>query len=218
MAELIFACGEVEEERPETQILYNHMKINNQPAPMDQQQISGRRNAIQAEHSKSGGIQDAQVNRNEETVSADQTSKYLKVLSQLENLLAVDALPEAALEGFVGAVKKKIDQLSDAEKQRILKLPEAKALELKDLQELPGKIQESMVGLSQAKGMLKLLKTPQFAKFMQGDRDGVSPGTYGRNGVIKTAGNPSAAIGALENTLPVTTISTTATPNHAVAG
>ena len=39
-------------------------------------------------------------------ISKDKTSKYLKVLSRIEGLLVKDALPEAAVKGFVGAVKK----------------------------------------------------------------------------------------------------------------
>ena len=35
----------------------------------------------------------------------NETSQYLKVLSRVENLLIQDKLPDAAIEGFAGAVK-----------------------------------------------------------------------------------------------------------------
>ena len=40
------------------------------------------------------------------------TSQYLKVLSRVENLLIQDKLPEAAIEGFAGAVKNQIDAMT----------------------------------------------------------------------------------------------------------
>ena len=39
----------------------------------------------------------------------NETSQYLKVLSRIENLLIQEKLPDAAIEGFVGAIKKQID-------------------------------------------------------------------------------------------------------------
>ena len=39
----------------------------------------------------------------------NETSQYLKVLSRVENLLIQDKLPDAAIEGFAGAVKNQID-------------------------------------------------------------------------------------------------------------
>ena len=59
-------------------------------------------------------------------ISKDKTSKYLKVLSRIEGFLAKDALPEVAVKGFVGAVKKQLNQLTESEKQSLLKLPEAR--------------------------------------------------------------------------------------------
>jgi len=53
-------------------------------------------------------------------ISKDKTSKYLKVLSRIEGLLVKDALPEAAVKGFVGAVKKQLNQLTEGEKQTLL--------------------------------------------------------------------------------------------------
>ena len=67
-------------------------------------------------------------------ISKDKTSKYLKVLSRIEGLLVKDALPQAAVKGFVGAVKKQLNQLTEGEKQTLLKLPEARQLELKNLE------------------------------------------------------------------------------------
>ena len=40
----------------------------------------------------------------------NETSQYLKVLSRIENLLIQNKLPDAAIEGFAGAVKNRLMQ------------------------------------------------------------------------------------------------------------
>lgn len=42
--------------------------------------------------------------------SQNETSQYLKVLSRVENLLIQNKLPDAAIEGFAGAIKNKLTQ------------------------------------------------------------------------------------------------------------
>ncbi|GIT70760.1 MAG: hypothetical protein Ct9H300mP28_05740 [Pseudomonadota bacterium] len=42
----------------------------------------------------------------------NETSQYLKVLSRVENLLIQNKLPDAAIEGFAGAIKKQIDAMT----------------------------------------------------------------------------------------------------------
>ena len=111
-------------------------------------------------------------------ISKDKTSKYLKVLTRIEGFLAKDALPEVAVKGFVGAVKKQLNQLTESEKQSLLKLPEARALDLKNLEELPEKIEEKLADADSAKEMMSLLKNPQFASLMKTEESGTSAGTY----------------------------------------
>ena len=114
----------------------------------------------------------------EDGTSHDNTSKYLKVLTRIEGLLTKDALPEVAIKGFVGAVKKQLDQLSQSEKQGLMKLPEIKALDLKNLEEIPEKIEETLADTDSAKGILKLLKNPRFASLMNSEDKGSSTATY----------------------------------------
>ena len=111
-------------------------------------------------------------------ISKDKTSKYLKVLSRIEGLLVKDALPEAAVKGFVGAVKKQLNQLTEGEKQTLLKLPEARQLELKNLEELTDQIEEKLADKETAKEMLSLLKNPRFASMMKTEDSLNSAGTY----------------------------------------
>lgn len=111
-------------------------------------------------------------------ISKDKTSKYLKVLSRIEGLLVKDALPEAAVKGFVGAVKKQLNQLTEGEKQTLLKLPEARQLELKNLEELTDQIEEKLAEKETAKELLSLLKNPRFASMMKTEDSLNSAGTY----------------------------------------
>ena len=128
------------------------------------QSLAGKKNAV-AENQGDG-------------ISKDKTSKYLKVLSRIEGLLVKDALPEAAVKGFVGAVKKQLNQLTEGEKQTLLKLPEARQLELKNLEELTDQIEEKLADKETAKEMLSLLKNPRFASMMKTEDSLNSAGTY----------------------------------------
>ena len=137
----------------------------NAPAMQDaSKSLAGKKNAV-AEIQGDG-------------ISKDKTSKYLKVLSRIEGLLLKDALPEAAVKGFVGAVKKQLNQLTEGEKQTLLKLPEARQLELKNLEELTDQIEEKLADKETAKEMLSLLKNPRFASMMKTEDSLNSAGTY----------------------------------------
>jgi len=107
----------------------------------------------------------------------NETSQYLKVLSRIENLLIQEKLPDAAIEGFVGAIKKQIDLMSEADRQMLLILPEAKTIELKSLDNLPEMITNNLRDESKSPALLKLLRQPKFAVFMRTDSNPV-PKTY----------------------------------------
>ena len=129
-------------------------------------------------------------------ISKDKTSKYLKVLSRIEGLLVKDALPEAAVKGFVGAVKKQLNQLTEGEKQTLLKLPEARQLELKNLEELTDQIEEKLADKETSKEMLSLLKNPRFASMMKTEDSLNSAGTYKPADLkLSTAANSAAPPG-----------------------
>ncbi len=99
----------------------------------------------------------------------NETSQYLKVLSRIESLLVQEKLPEAAIQGFVGAVKKQLDILSEADQQIVMNLPEMKALKLDHLDELPEMIKENLADKSKSSELLQLLRLPKFASLMKTD-------------------------------------------------
>jgi len=111
-------------------------------------------------------------------VERNETSQYLKVLSRIENLLIQDKLPEAAVEGFVGAIKKQIDLIKEADKEILLKLPEVSKLGLKNLDDLPEMIKNNLRSESKSPVLLKLLRQPKFAVFMRTDGKPAAPKTY----------------------------------------
>ena len=129
----------------------------------------------------------------------NETSQYLKVLSRIENLLIQDKLPEAAVEGFVGAIKKQIDLINEADRQMLLKLPEVTKLDLKNLDDLPEMIKNNLRNESKLPALLKVLRQPKFAVLMRTDGK-PAPKTYtaqstqlptpAKSPVSKLAGGP----------------------------
>ena len=107
----------------------------------------------------------------------NETSQYLKVLSRIENLLIQDKLPEVAVEGFVGAIKKQIDLINEADRQMLLKLPEVTKSGLKNLDDLPEMIKNNLRDESKFPALLKVLRHPKFAVLMQTDGK-PAPKTY----------------------------------------
>ena len=160
------------------------MQVQNQnvtqeknPSP-SQQKAEINAPAMQNASKSLAGKKNAVSENQGDGISKDKTSKYLKVLSRIEGLLVKDALPEAAVKGFVGAVKKQLNQLTEGEKQTLLKLPEARQLELKNLEELTDQIEEKLADRETAKEMLSLLKNPRFASMMKTEDSLNSAGTY----------------------------------------
>ena len=160
------------------------MQVQNQnitqeknPSP-SQQKAEINAPAMQSASQSLAGKKNAVAEIQGDGISKDKTSKYLKVLSRIEGLLVKDALPEAAVKGFVGAVKKQLNQLTEGEKQTLLKLPEARQLELKNLEELTDQIEEKLADKESAKEMLSLLKNPRLASMMKKEDSLNSAGTY----------------------------------------
>ena len=160
------------------------MQVQNQnvtqeknPSP-SQQKAEINAPAMQNASKSLAGNKNAIAENQGDGISKDKTSKYLKVLSRIEGLLVKDALPEAAVKGFVGAVKKQLNQLTEGEKQTLLNLPEARQLELKNLEELTDQIEEKLADKETAKEMLSLLKNPRFAAMMKTEDSLNSAATY----------------------------------------
>ena len=107
----------------------------------------------------------------------NETSQYLKVLSRVENLLIQDKLPDAAIEGFAGAVKNQIDAMTEEDRQMLMKLPELKMLELDDLDDFPEMIKNDIRNENKSTALLKFLRVPEFADLMRTDNK-PGPKTY----------------------------------------
>ena len=99
----------------------------------------------------------------------NETSQYLKVLSRVENLLIQDKLPDAAIEGFAGAVKNQIDAMTEEDRQMLMKLPELKMMELDDLDDIPEMIKNNIRNEDKNMPLLKFLRVPEFADLMRTD-------------------------------------------------
>ena len=194
------------------------MQVQNQnitqeknPSP-SQQKAEINAPAMQNASQSLAGKKNAVAEIQGDGISKDKTSKYLKVLSRIEGLLVKDALPEAAVKGFVGAVKKQLNQLTEGEKQTLLKLPEARQLELKNLEELTDQIEEKLADKETAKEMLSLLKNPRFASMMKTEDSLNSAGTYkpsdlkpatAANSAAPPAEQPAAQIPSHASSIPV---------------
>jgi len=112
----------------------------------------------------------------------NETSQYLKVLSRVENLLIQDKLPDAAIEGFSGAVKNQIDAMTEEDRQMLMKLPEMKMLELDDLDDIPEMIKNDIRNGDKNTALLKFLRVPEFADLMRTDNKPANK-TYTANSV-----------------------------------
>ena len=106
----------------------------------------------------------------EKGATQNDTSQYLKVLSRVENLLIQNKLPDAAIEGFAGAVKNQIDAMTEEERQMLMKLPELKMLELDDLDDIPEMIKNDIRNEDKTTALLKFLRVPEFADLMRTDK------------------------------------------------
>ena len=101
------------------------------------------------------------------TSERNETSQYLKVLSRIENLIIQEKLPDAAIDGFIGAVKKQLDELSEKEIQMLMKMPAISQLGIQSLDELTDIIKNDIRDLSKNSVLLGLLRDPKFADLMQ---------------------------------------------------
>ena len=133
---------------------------------------------------KSLSIQSPKIEEHgsEKGAAQNETSQYLKVLSRVENLLIQDKLPDAAIEGFAGAVKNQIDVMTEEDRQMLMKLPELKILELDDLDDIPEMIKNDIKNEDKNTALLKFLRVPEFADLMRTDNK-PAPKTYTANSV-----------------------------------
>ena len=142
------------------------------------------------------------VKTNENFVDANgaernETSQYLKVLTRIENLLIQKKLPDAAIEGFVGAVKKQLEAITESDRQMLLKLPEAVKLTLNNVHDLPVLIKNEIRDQSKTPTLLRLLRHPKFADLMRTDSK-PAPQIYTANSAQPSVTTVSSPINILD--------------------
>ena len=127
----------------------------------------------------------------------NKTSQYLKVLTRIENLLIQKKLPDAAIEGFVGAVKKQLEAITESDRQMLLKLPEAVKLTLNNVHDLPVLIKNEIRDQSKTPTLLRLLRHPKFADLMRTDSK-PAPQIYTANSAQPSVTTVSSPINILD--------------------
>ena len=155
------------------------MQVNSNPIAEKQTSLERqiRSKDVSASNIPSTNSTKLEEHGTEKGAAQNETSQYLKVLSRVENLLIQDKLPEAAIEGFAGAVKNQIEAMSEEDRQMLMKLPELKVLELDDLNDLPEMIKNEIRNEDKNVELLKFLRAPEFADLMRTDKK-PTPKTY----------------------------------------
>jgi len=155
------------------------MQVTSNPIPEKQTGLERQVRSKEIPPSNSSSIQSPKIEEHgsEKGAAQNETSQYLKVLSRVENLLIQNKLPDAAIEGFAGAVKKQIDAMTDSDRQMLMKLPELKMLELDDLDDIPEMIKNDIRNGDKNTALLKFLRIPEFADLMLTDNK-PAPKTY----------------------------------------
>ena len=155
------------------------MQVNSNPIAEKQTSLERQVRSKEIPSSKSPSVQSTKLEEHgsEKGAAQNETSQYLKVLSRVENLLIQDKLPEAAIEGFAGAVKNQIEAMSEEDRQMLMKLPELEILELDDLNDVPEMIKNEIRNEDKNGALLKFLRVPEFADLMRTDKK-PTPKTY----------------------------------------
>ena len=148
------------------------MQVNSNPIAEKQTSLERqiRSKDVSASNSLSINSTKLEEHGSEKGAAQNETSQYLKVLSRVENLLIQDKLPEAAIEGFAGAVKNQIEAMSKEDRQMLMKLPELEVLGLDDLNDVPEMIKNEIRNEDKNVALLKFLRVPEFADLMRTDK------------------------------------------------
>ena len=147
------------------------MQVTSNPIHEKQTGLERQVRSKEVPASNSHSIQSTKIEEHgsDRGAAQNETSQYLKVLSRVENLLIQNKLPDAAIDGFAGAVKKQIDAMSEEDRQMLLKLPEMKTLELNDLDDIPEMIKNNIKNEEKNTALLKFLRLQEFADLMRTD-------------------------------------------------
>ena len=155
------------------------MQVTSNPITEKQNVLERQLRSKEIPTSNSPSIQSPKIEEqgSDKGAAQNETSQYLKVLSRVENLLIQNKLPDAAIEGFAGAIKKQIDAMTEADRQMLMKLTELKILELDDLDDVPEMIKNDIRNEDKNTALLKFLRIPEFADLMRTDNK-PAPKTY----------------------------------------
>ena len=155
------------------------MQVRSNPIPEKQTGLERQVRSKETPASNSSSIHSPKFDehRSEKGAAKNETSQYLKVLSRVENLLIQNKLPDAAIEGFAGAVKKQIEAMTEADRQMLMKLPDLKMLELDDIDDIPEMIKNDIRNEGKNTVLLKFLRVPEFADLMRANNK-PAPKTY----------------------------------------
>ena len=155
------------------------MQVNSNPIAEKQTSLERqiRSKDVSASNSPSINSTKLEEHGSEKGAAQNETSQYLKVLSRVENLLIQNKLPDAAIEGFSGAVKNQIEAMSEEDRQMLMKLPELEVLGLDDLNDVPEMIKNEIRNEDKNVALLKFLRVPEFADLMRTDKKS-TPKTY----------------------------------------
>ena len=155
------------------------MQVKSNPIPEKQTVLERQVRSKEIPAPNNPSIQSPKIEEHgsDKGAAQNETSQYLKVLSRVENLLIQDKLPDAAIEGFAGAVKNQIDAMTEEDRQMLMKLPELKMLELDDLDDIPEMIKNDIRNEDKNTALLKFLRVPEFADLMRADNK-PAPKTY----------------------------------------
>lgn len=176
------------------------MQVSSKTVPQKKTGLEKQTQSNEIISSKNQSLENSKISEKNNSVKngeKNETSQYLKVLSRVENLLSQNKLPDAAIDGFVGAIKNQIDSLGEEDRQIILKLPESVELDLKDLDDLPNIIRDNIRNEEKVPKLLKFLKLPKFAELMQEEGNNVSK-TYSANTVQNKSEIKSSDINILD--------------------
>ncbi len=153
------------------------MQVSSKTIPQKQSGLERQVAGNDKTSSKINNSDNLKIHENENFVKGaerNETSQYLKVLSRIENLIFQQKLPDAAVDGFVGAVKNQIELMGEDDRKMLLKQPEAESIELKNIDNLPEIIKEKIRNEEELPRLFKFLKLPKFAELMQAESNTAS--------------------------------------------
>lgn len=98
----------------------------------------------------------------------NKASAYLKVVSRLENMIKKDEISEAVVKNFSKAIETRLSELDPKDSQKIMNLPETKALNVTSTEQLIDTVKDGLLDKEKSRAVLDFLKRPEFSELMSG--------------------------------------------------